>query len=324
MKKILSASLVLALVSGPVQAQLAAPAVTQAPAPSAACGAGTYVSALNGSSAPTCGTPAGTTAGANPSATIGASAVNGSAVTFMRSDAAPALPSTLPGGVLPYGTSSNTAAQGNDTRFTSHTRQVLTSGTGATYTTPANVRQLVITEIGGGGGGAGAGITGPNAGSNGGDTSFNSIVASHGLGGTNGPVAGGTGGTGSAVRTAGAPGQPPTLLYGSSTAVYEVGATGGGQGAGTGVAAGTGGNAVANTGSGAAGGGVSNISIVSASTLYNGYSGSQGETARFIINSPASTYTYTIGSGGAAGAAGTGGFAGGIGGSGIIIVDEYY
>lgn len=34
--------------------------------------------------------------GANPSATIGASAVNGTAQTFMRSDAAPALPATLP------------------------------------------------------------------------------------------------------------------------------------------------------------------------------------------------------------------------------------
>lgn len=34
--------------------------------------------------------------GANPSATIGAAAVNGSAQTFMRSDAAPALPATLP------------------------------------------------------------------------------------------------------------------------------------------------------------------------------------------------------------------------------------
>lgn len=34
--------------------------------------------------------------GANPSATIGATAVNGSAVTFMRSDAAPPLPATLP------------------------------------------------------------------------------------------------------------------------------------------------------------------------------------------------------------------------------------
>lgn len=37
-----------------------------------------------------------TATGANPSATIGASAVNGSATTFMRSDAAPALPATLP------------------------------------------------------------------------------------------------------------------------------------------------------------------------------------------------------------------------------------
>ncbi len=34
--------------------------------------------------------------GANPSATIGAAAVNGTALTFMRSDAAPALPATLP------------------------------------------------------------------------------------------------------------------------------------------------------------------------------------------------------------------------------------
>jgi hypothetical protein len=38
-----------------------------------------------------CQTPAGTTTGANPTATIGLSAVNGSAGTFMRSDAAPAL-----------------------------------------------------------------------------------------------------------------------------------------------------------------------------------------------------------------------------------------
>lgn len=37
-----------------------------------------------------------TAAGANPTGTIGASAVNGVATTFMRSDAAPALPATLP------------------------------------------------------------------------------------------------------------------------------------------------------------------------------------------------------------------------------------
>lgn len=38
----------------------------------------------------------GSVSGANPTATIGASAVNGVATTYMRSDAAPALPATLP------------------------------------------------------------------------------------------------------------------------------------------------------------------------------------------------------------------------------------
>jgi hypothetical protein len=41
-----------------------------------------------------CGTSSAT--GANPTATIGAAAVNGVATTFMRSDGAPALPATLP------------------------------------------------------------------------------------------------------------------------------------------------------------------------------------------------------------------------------------
>lgn len=41
-----------------------------------------------------CGTP--TAVGANPTATIGASAVNGTSANFMRADAAPPLPATLP------------------------------------------------------------------------------------------------------------------------------------------------------------------------------------------------------------------------------------
>ena len=40
-----------------------------------------------------------------------------------------------------------------DTRFTAHTRQRLTSGSGATYTTPANCRMIRVRMIGGGGGG---------------------------------------------------------------------------------------------------------------------------------------------------------------------------
>lgn len=43
-----------------------------------------------------CNAISGGGSGANPTATIGATAVNGSATTFMRSDGAPALPATLP------------------------------------------------------------------------------------------------------------------------------------------------------------------------------------------------------------------------------------
>lgn len=94
---LLQIGLALALIA-PAHAQFSSPpyGVEQAPPPSSACAANNYVSALNGSSAPTCSIPPGTTTGANPTATIGASAVNGSAGTFMRSDAAPALPPTLP------------------------------------------------------------------------------------------------------------------------------------------------------------------------------------------------------------------------------------
>jgi len=76
------------------------------------------------------------------------------------------------------------------------TRQVLTSGTSATYTAPANVRQLRIRMVGGGGGGGGNSGYG-TSGSVGGTTSFNSVTAAGGGGsGVNGG-AGGTGGSGS-------------------------------------------------------------------------------------------------------------------------------
>jgi len=52
--------------------------------------------------------------------------------------------------------------------------------------------------------------------------------------------------------------------------------------------------------------------------------GGEGEYAEIVIDSPAATYTYTVGAGGAGGNAGSSGGAGGAGGSGYIIVDEYY
>ena len=75
------------------------------------------------------------------------------------------------------------------------TFQYLTSGSGATYTTPANCRAILVEMIGGGGGGSGSG-TSPGSGGAGGDTIFNSIHAKGGSGGTGSSGTGGTGGTG--------------------------------------------------------------------------------------------------------------------------------
>lgn len=196
------------------------------------------------------------------------------------------------------------------------TRQVLTSGTGATYSTPTGARQIRIRMVGGGGGGGGT-HTGAGAGGNGGDTSFNSIVAKGGGGGptgSNAPGAGGYGGAGSAsFRVAGAT-APWNIGYGTGE-----GGDGPWGGAGAGVyngSIGAGNPGAANSGSG----GGSNWCNGCTPGFSQG--GGAGEYVELIINSPSSTYTYTVGSGGAAGASNT--YKGGAGGSGVIIVDEYY
>jgi len=75
----------------------------------------------------------------------------------------------------------------------------------------------------------------------------------------------------------------------------------------------------------AAGGGAStgvDAVFASISATARPPSGGEGEYIEIIINSPAATYTYTVGAGGAGGSGGT--YAGAAGGSGYIIVDEYY
>lgn len=197
------------------------------------------------------------------------------------------------------------------------TKQYLTSGSGATYTTPANARSLHIVMIGGGGGG-GAATT--NAGATGGTTTFNSVNANGGGGGNvadTGAGAGGTGGTGAASLRL--PGSGGAAAYSQTTSGV------GGQGApgifGLGapaqksaLAAAGGNPGGTNTGAGGSGG----WAITAAQ---HGAGGGAGEYVELNIASPAGTYTYTIGGGGAGGAAGV--QAGGNGGSGIIIVTEY-
>lgn len=192
----------------------------------------------------------------------------------------------------------------------SSTRQYLTSGTSATYTTPANCKKIRVRMIGGGGGGS---AFATNAGSTGGTTSFGSFTAIGGGGGTlSGAGAnGGTGGSGTAlIRVNGARGEPSDTTsahggFGGGT--FLIGSTTGGAQNSAGL------DAQANTGAGGQG-------ASSAGSSKGG--GGAGEYVEFEIASPASTYTYTIGAGGAGGAAGT--TAGGNGGSGIIIVEEFY
>jgi hypothetical protein len=217
------------------------------------------------------------------------------------------------------------------------TRQVFLSGTSATYTTPAGVRRIVVREKGGGGGSAGSASSANDAtaGGNGGTTIFNSINANGGTGspkgthalGTSGMgVAGGTGGTGTAsVRIAGASSGGAQVQWASSTECYLSGGMGGGAGGGVGGIGATAGTAgIANSGGG--GGGASSPVAVFASLSVLGVSpgGGEGEYAEITIDSPASTYTYTVGAAGTAGSAGTSGAAGTAGGSGFIVVDEYY
>jgi hypothetical protein len=209
------------------------------------------------------------------------------------------------------------------------TQQVLTSGSGATYTTPAGVRQLEITIQAGGGGGGGNATDGTgSAGGTGGNSSFDNAgtnyIANGGTGGQKGQTAnapdggnGGTGGTGgTSPNTYSIPGGVGgNGLFGGGSG--QLGGNGGSSALGGGVNHNT--SAIANSGAGGCG-----APTGGSATPYSGGGGGGGECKKVIINSPAGTYTYTVGAAGTAGTAGTGGNAGTAGASGRIIVKEIY
>jgi hypothetical protein len=202
------------------------------------------------------------------------------------------------------------------------TVQTLTSGTGATYTTPSGVTRLRIRMVGGGGGG---GAVATNAGTAG--TSSSWAVS----GGTTWTAVFGAGGivlqTGGAGGTGGVDGTGTKIVRlngqaGQSTIVNSgVGGSGGGTvlmpGAADTQVVGTGNSAVTNTGGGGAGG-----SNGSGNNTPGG--GGGGEYVEFWLTGSQvkTTHTYTVGAAGAGGAAGT--RAGGNGAAGIIIVEEFY
>lgn len=183
-----------------------------------------------------------------------------------------------------------------------------------TYTTPANVKYIIVRLAGGGGGGAGSGTT-PGSGGTGGNTTFSTLT--------------GNGGTGAVATTEGAGGTGTggsvNLNGGSGQAVNATANTMGGPGGANPFGgAGLGGTALrfaipgaTNTGGGGGGAG-------SGAAASPGAGGGSGGYVEAIITAPAATYSYAVGAAGTQGAAGGGGTNGQPGGSGIIIVDEFY
>lgn len=168
----------------------------------------------------------------------------------------------------------------------------------------------VLMAAGGGGGGAQT----TNSGANGTDSSFASWTVIHGTGGGTNSGNGGTGGSGGANgtgtlvrRVAGSNGTAGATLIslGGASALGGAGVSSTNNAAGT--------NAAANSGSGGGGG------IGSGNA---GAAGAAGEFVEFIVTSPSTSYSYTVGGGGAGGSAG--GQAGGNGAAGIVVVEAYW
>ncbi len=214
----------------------------------------------------------------------------------------------------------------------SHTGGMSANSTG-TYTLPVGVLYIRVRAVGGGGGGGGGG-TSPATASNGTATTFGTSLitanAGSGAGGTG--TAGGAGGTvtalgaGAAGLTFAGGGGQGGALWNIPTAAFQPQAMGG-SGAGTAFGGGGGGGGdssnpngfagAANTGAGGGGGGNNG-----ANSSYSGSGGGGGAYVDALIASPAATYSYTVGPGGAGGTGNT--TNGGSGADGCIEVTEYY
>lgn len=256
-------------------------------------------------------------------------------------------------GDLPVGTGADTAAkltvgtngqvltadsaQATGTKWATPTgtylgRQILTSGSGATYTPTSGATKLVIKIVGGGGGGGGANAT-TNASCGGGGgsggylekiiTSISSPTYTVGAGGAAGDTSPGAGGTGGNT----------SFVNGGTTYTASGGAGGAAVTTGTSVATADGGAGGATTGNGelnmAGGNGFYGSRSTGAiatggsggETIYGGGGAGRAGTGGATGDGLAGT-GYGAGGGGAI-AIGTNTHSGGAGKQGIIIVEEY-
>lgn len=200
---------------------------------------------------------------------------------------------------------------------------VFVTGSSATYTTPVNSNNalptyLDVKMLGGGGGGGGSGSGSPTSGANGNNSSFGAFGAGGGQGGHfSQSTTGGAGGSGQGgsctLDIGGQAGEPGAIVGGG--APISIGSRGGATALFGPTLGSSGGGNVGFPGSGGGGGSSGNV------TQTGGASGGGSEYCWVIVTSPATSYTYTVGTGGAGGSAGTNGFAGGNGANGIIIVE---
>lgn len=223
-----------------------------------------------------------------------------------------------------------------DTSFVAPTMTKLTSTSGL-YTTPANVKYLVIEAWGSGGGGCGSGSANGTAPGSPAATTFaihsSTTLLSVPGGGGGAQGANALGGAGGAAATVTSPAIDLLNLPGTrggagpscqTASVLLVGGKGGDApiaagGAGEGNNAGAG-NAATGPGGGGGGAGLNGTG----SLVWAGSGGGSGAYAKIQINTPAASYDYVIPAGGAGGGAGTGGAAGGAAFRGEIRVWEFY
>lgn len=198
-----------------------------------------------------------------------------------------------------------------------------------TYVTPIGVKYIKIRMVGGGGGGSGGGLDGGAAGGTGGATTFGSslLTANGGAPGTGTNPDGGSGGTSTINLPAYGIAQKgnggiSVVNRPLNTTNASAGGTGGASpfgGVGKSGMLQTGEAPEANSGSGGTGG-----AGAAAGNHNGGAGGGSGGYIEARIDSPDSSYSYTVGTGGSGGSGDNGGYSGSAGASGVIIIEEYY
>lgn len=211
------------------------------------------------------------------------------------------------------------------------TQQRFTSGSSATYTTPAGVRWIRIKMVGAGAGGLGSGTANRTTNATAGGNSSWLLSASTILQANGGALSAdqGTGGAGGsatinspAFGTGSAGGNGTGGPVTPATGMNLVGGQGGGSCYGTGGGSGPSAAGIAGVSYGSGGGGGGNGGALANSAMGSG--GGAGACIDAIIISPASSYTYNVGSHGVGANAGTSGNGGGNGADGYIEVTEFY